>query len=250
MYPANQIPGKSVPMRQARRKRADAALVAANDADALHSLAHALHSANPNRLNLLQGRGDVLFTEGESARGIYLLLTGRASVSISSPGGKIVILRLAQTGDVLGLNSTLRGCSYDATVQTLEPCRTEYITRVELMALMDRSPECAQAVLKVLSHELAELADRTRSLLLSQTSSVKLAKLLLEWGVRTTANGSPLMRIERAFTQEEIAQMIGSSRETVTRLLTSLSRRHIIEITADSILIHDWHALKTAAEET
>jgi len=173
-------------MPHPRRKRVDAGLVAPSDVVAFHSLSQALHTANPNRLNLLQGRGNVLFTEGESARGIYILLAGRATVSISSSGGKIVILRVAQTGDVLGLNSTLRNCSYDVTVQTVEPCRTDFVSRSELLGLMQRSQQCTQAVLRELSHELTELADRTRSLLLSQTSNVKLAKLLLEWGARTT----------------------------------------------------------------
>lgn len=236
-------------MHHPRRKILDACLVAPNDVATFHSLSHALHTANPNNLSLWQGRGTFLFTEGEPARGIYILLTGRATVSISSSGGKIVILRVAQSGDVLGLNSTLRNCSYDVTVQTLEPCRTDFVSRSELLALMERSQQCTQAVLRELSHELTELGERARSLLLSQTSSVKLAKLLLEWATRTTANGSTLARIEKSFTQEEIAQMIGSSRETVTRLLTALSRRHIIEITAHSILIHDWRALEAAAED-
>lgn len=236
-------------MPQLGRKRLDACLVPPSDEAAFPSLSHALQTANPAMMNLWRGRGNVLFTEGEPARGIYLLLTGRATVSISSPGGKIVILRVAQSGDVLGLNSTLRDCTYDVTVQTLEPCRTDFVTRSQLIALMERSPECTQAVLRELSHDLSELADRTRLLLLSQTSSGRLAKLLLEWGAKSTANGSSLVRIEKTFTQEEIAQMIGSSRETVTRLLTELSRRHIIEITANSILIHDWHALETAAED-
>lgn len=236
-------------MPHSRRKRLDACLVAPSDIGTFHSLPHALHNANPNHLSLWQARGTVLFTEGEPARGIYILLTGRATVSISSSGGKIVILRVAQSGDVLGLNSTLRNCGYDVTVQTLEPCRTDFVSRSELLALMERSQQCTHAVLRALSHELSELGERAKSLLLSQTSSVKLAKLLLEWGARTTENGSPQVQIEKSFTQEEIAQMIGSSRETVTRLLTALCRRHIIEITAHSILIHDWSALEAAAED-
>ncbi|HEU4508876.1 MAG TPA: Crp/Fnr family transcriptional regulator [Pyrinomonadaceae bacterium] len=235
-------------MPHPRRKRLDADF-ARGDIAAFHSLSTALHTANANRLSLLQGRGNILFTEGEPARGIYILLTGRATVSISSRAGKTVILRVAQPGEVLGLNSTIRNCSYDATVQTVEPCHTEYVAGSELMAVMERSPQCTQAIVRELSLELAELADRTRALLLSQTSSVRLAKLLLEWGARTPANGSAQVRIEKCFTQEEIAQMIGSSRETVTRLLTILSRRRIIEVTADSIVIHDWRGLETAAED-
>ena len=236
-------------MPHLRRKKRDAYLTAPNDVAAFHSLSHALHTAHLNKLSLCQGRGNVLFTEGEPARGIYIVLEGRATVSISSPGGKTVILRVAQSGDVLGLNSTLRNSAYDVTVQTLEPCHTDFISRSELIALLERSQQCTQAVLLALSDELTELADRTKSLLLSQTSSVRLAKLLLEWGTRTTANRLPRVRIQKSFTQEEIAQMIGSSRETVTRLLTTLSKRRIIELTTDSILIHDWLALENAAED-
>jgi len=236
-------------MPHPRRKRPDACLVPPGNVAAFHSLSHALHTLNPPNLSLWQRRGSVLFTEGEPARGIYILLTGRATVSISSSGGKIIILRVAQIGDVLGLNSTLRDCNYDVTVQTLEPGRINFIPRAELIALMEQSQQCTQAVLWELSHELTELANRARSLLLSQTSSVRLAKLLLEWGTTPTANGSFIARIEKTFTQEEIGQMIGSSRETVTRLLTTLSSRHIIEITPDSILIRDWRALESAAED-
>lgn len=236
-------------MPHPRRKRIDACLVPPSSVAAFQSLSYVLHTANPNKIDFLQDRGKVLFTEGEPAAGIYILLAGRATVSITSAGGKIVILRVAQSGDVLGLNSTLRNCAYDVTVHALDPCHMDFVSRSELMALMETSRQCTQAVLRELSDELTGLADRARSLLLSQTTSVRLAKLLLEWGTRTTANRLPLVRIEKSFTQEEIGRMIGASRETVTRLLTTLSRQQIIEITTDSILIHDWGALENAAED-
>ena len=234
-------------MPHSRRERLDACLVAPNNVAPFHSLSHAL--PNTTNLNLWHGRGKVLFTEGEQARGIYILLRGRATVSISSSGGKTIILRVAESGDVLGLNSTLRDCTYDVTVKTLGSCSTDFVSRAELIVQMERSHQFTQTVLKELSHELTELADRARLLLLSQTSSIRFAKLLLGWGTRPAQNGPSIVRIEKSFTQEEIAQMIGSSRETVTRLLTTLSRRHIIEITADSILIRDWGALETAAKD-
>ncbi len=68
-----------------------------------------------------------------------------------------------------------------------------------------------------------------------------MANLLLECGRESK-------RIEKVFTQEDIAQMIGSSRETVTRLLTALRRRNIIQITSDSVLIRDRRALENMLE--
>ena len=197
-----------------------------------------IHTSKIGHLNTLHGRGRVLFAEGEHARGVYILRTGRAAVSISSSEGRVVLLRMAQAGDVLGLNSVLRNCSYDTTVKTLEPCRTDFISRAELVELMQQSSAGAYAILRILSQELTELTDRAKLLLLPQTVSGRFARLLLEW---SKDNGS---RLDRILTHEEIAQMICTSRETVTRLLATLSRQQVIRVNPDSILILDRVALE------
>src|SRR6185369_5301397 len=115
---------------------------------------------------------------------------------------------------------------------------------IELM----QSQAGAQAVANVMSRELSELTARAKLLLLPQTVTGRLAKLLLEW-----SNGNGLdgpVRLQRVFTHEEIAQMICSSRETVTRLLASLSKQHVIRVNADSILIHNRLALEHIAQQT
>jgi CRP/FNR family transcriptional regulator, cyclic AMP receptor protein len=215
----------------------------------LHSLLREMRASNISNLNSLHGRGKVLFAEGEQARGVYILRTGRATVSISSSEGRLVILRMAQAGDVLGLNSVVRNSSYDATVKTLEPCRTDFISRAELIELMGKSEAGTHAILKILSDELTALTDRARLLLLPQTATARLARLLLEWCKANGLDNSRAVRIDKVFTQEEIAQMICSSRETVTRLLATLSRRQIIRILSDSILIRDRAALEKLALE-
>lgn len=209
--------------------------------DDLQSLLHELHTSHVRYLDSVHGRGKVLFAEGEPARGVYILRTGRAAVSISSSEGRVITIRMAHAGDVLGLNSVLRNSSYDATVKALEPCRTDFIPRAELLELMGPNPAAAQAILRVLSRELEELTARMRFLLLPQTASARLARLLFEWS-------SQSMRIDKVFTHEEIAQMIGSSRETASRLLASLSRQQVIRVTADSILVQDHRALEQLAQ--
>ena len=223
-------------MPNARQIEVDEPLHGSSDAE-LYSLIREIHGSNLHNLNSLHGRGTVLFAEGEPARGVYILRTGRATVSISSSEGRIVMLRIAQAGDVLGLNSVLRNCFYDTTVKTLEPCRTDFISRTELIGLMQQGQAGAQTILKILSRELTELTDRAKLLLLPQTASGRLAKLLLDWA---NGNGS----VDRVFTHEEIAQMICSSRETVTRLLATLSRKQVISVMPDSILIRDRLALE------
>ncbi len=93
----------------------------------LHSLLREIHASRISNLNSLHPRGKVLFAEGEPARGVYILRTGKATVSICSSQGRIVTLRIAHAGDLLGLNSVLQSSVYDATVTTVESSRTEFI---------------------------------------------------------------------------------------------------------------------------
>ena len=233
MPSAQQIEVEEPAMPAAERQRAD-----------LHSLLHEIHAAKIGNLNSLHGRGTVLVAEGERPKGVHILRSGRATVSISSSEGRVVMLRMAQPGDVLGLNSVLRNLPYETTVRALEPCRTDFIARADLLEFIQRSEAGAQAVLRVLSRELSEITDRAKSLLLPQTVTGRLAKLLLEWTKANGSDGEGTVQIDRAFTHEEIAQMICSSRETVTRLLATFSKRRIIRITSDSILIFNPLALE------
>jgi CRP/FNR family transcriptional regulator, cyclic AMP receptor protein len=226
-------------MPSAQEIQTDDAEPAATRTD-LRSLLHAIHTSNNGNLSLLHPRGKVLFAEGEPARGVFILRTGRATVSISSSEGRLVILRIAQPGAVLGLNSALRNASHNTTVKIIEPGRTDFIPRKQLVELLQANQPAAQAVSQILSREVAELTDRARSLLLPQTANARLARLLLEWSEHEP-------EIPKIFTQEEIAQMICSSRETVTRLLAALNRRRIIRVTPDSIVISDREALQKLA---
>jgi CRP/FNR family transcriptional regulator, cyclic AMP receptor protein len=210
-----------------------------------HSLLGEIDGLNIGNLDSLHRRGSVLFAEGEPARGVYIMRTGRATVSICSSEGRIVILRMAQAGDVLGLNAVLRNSTYEATVKILEPSRVNFISRADVMHLVENRDAGAAAVMKQLSCELAELTDRARSLLLPQTAQTRLAQLLLHWSKEQNGDNSRTRVVDKLYTHEEIAQMICSSRETVTRLLATLTRRDIIQVTSDSVLIHDPFALES-----
>jgi CRP/FNR family transcriptional regulator len=230
-------PGSQMPSAQKIEIEEPAGLAMKAGAD-FPSFLQAIHF-NVSNLSLLHPRGKILFAEGEPARGVHVLRTGRATVSISSSEGRVVILRLAQAGDVLGLNSVLQNVAYETTVKALEPCRTDFISHAELIEVMRSSQAATQAVINKLSRELAELTNRARSLVLPQTAGARLARLLLELSTENSLN--------KIFTHEEFAQMICSSRETVTRLLASLNKRQIIRVTSNSILICDRAALQSSA---
>src|SRR5215212_4807861 len=108
-------------MPSAQQKQTDEAaeLAMGRPSADFRSLLQAIHSSNVSNLSLLHPRRKVLFAEGEHARGVFILRTGRATVSISSSEGRVVILRIAQPGEVLGLSSALRNASHAGSSPTL-----------------------------------------------------------------------------------------------------------------------------------
>jgi len=190
------------------------------------------------RLSTIHPRGTTLFVEGQQAQGVYLVVAGAVKVSISSAQGRVLILRIAQPGDLLGVRSTLLGSSCQATAETLRQCRTVFIPKAEFIALHDRDEHVKRAVLGALGDYLSALIDGTRRLMLSETAAEKLARLLLKWCDEHGVVEARGIRIRNDFTQEEMANMICTSRETVTRLLGEFSRDGLIKMAANSLFIN------------
>ena len=191
------------------------------------------------KVSSVSPRGDVLFAEGQPAGGVYVLCSGRAKVSISSSEGKTVILRIAKPGDLLGVNSVLKGLPYEATVETLERCRIDFVPRADFIKLLDKSKAARVGVSKTLGNELSDVVECARLLLLSQSAQEKLARLLLKWYDELgepTAEGT---RLNHGLTHEEIGQMICASRETVSRLFTELKRKQIVQLDETGILVRN-----------
>lgn len=199
------------------------------------------------KLSKVYPRHSVLFNEGQESQGVYVLCEGRAKVSIASADGKTVVLRVARPGELLGINATLTGAPYSATVETLERCRIDFVPSEALLELLDRDKNACLDVAKALSRKLNGVVDHTRLLFLSRSASEKLARLLIRWcddhGKRTAAG----IRIDFRLTHEQVAEIICSSRETVTRVLTDLKRKQIVSYSDKAIFIRNRKALDSAA---
>jgi CRP/FNR family cyclic AMP-dependent transcriptional regulator len=208
------------------------------------SPAHCFPSFEDTRLSSIHPRGTVLFTEGQQARGVYLVLAGSAKVSISSAQGKVLILRIAQRGDLLGVNSTLTGKPYEATAETLKQCRTVFFPRAEFVSMHTENEDVREFVLRAFSRHVSEMIDSTRRLLLSQTAPEKFARLLLKWCDEHGVVEQGGILLVNHFTQEEIGQMICTSRETVSRLFGEFARGRIISVTSNTIVVRNREALE------
>ena len=191
----------------------------------------------------LYPRNAVLFSEGHVARGVYVLCTGSAKISICSADGKKLILRVAKPGDVLGLYAGLTGRPYEATAELLEPSRVSFVSRQ-----IASQEAFGLGLVQVFSEQFSEFVDHARLLLLSESATEKLARLILKWSRdfgELTAGG---IRLQILLTQEEIAQIIGSSRETVTRLFSALKRQQIIRVHGGAMVIRNSAALASLAQ--
>jgi CRP/FNR family transcriptional regulator len=193
-------------------------------------------------------RGAVVFHEGNIARGVYVLSSGRAKVSISSADGKKLIIRVAKSGDVLGLYAGLTGRPLEATAEMVEGGRVDFISRTDLLNLMGRQQTFSSDLVEMFSRQFSEFVDNTRMLLLSESALEKLARLIVRWGRDFGERTSEGVRVKILLTQEEIAQIIGASRETVTRLFSVLKRDKIIRVKRDSMWIRDSDALASLAQ--
>jgi len=192
-------------------------------------------------------RGAVVFHEGHSARGIYVLSSGRAKVSISSADGRKLIIRIATGGEVLGLYAGLTGRPFEAPAEMVEGGRVDFISRQDLLNLLGQQSFGLDLV-EMFSRQFSDFVDHTRMLALSETALEKLARLILKWGQDFGERTSEGIQVRIALTQEEIAQIIGASRETVTRLFSVLKRDQIIRVKRDALWIRDNDALASLAQ--
>lgn len=209
--------------------------------------AGALHSFETIKYATAYPKGAVLFVEGQSPRGIFVLCKGRVKLSICSTDGKTLILKIAEPGEVLGLSATVSGKSYELTAETIDPCQVNFVKREDFLRFLKEHADACFRVAEQLSDKYNNACREIRSLGLSHSAAEKLAKLLLEWSSRSGESNKQEPRVRLSLTHEEIAQMIGTSRETVTRLFAELKKRQIVLARGATLVIRNKAALRALA---
>lgn len=185
-------------------------------------------------VNLLKGAK--LFREDEPSNGVFVICTGQVKLSCTSREGKTLILKIAMPGDVLGLGAVISGSTYEVTAETIEPTEIKSIRREDFLSFLQKHGQASLHAAKALSEEYKAAFFDARRLALSGSAAGRLAGVLLDWG-RAASCGKSEMRFTMALTHEELANLVGSSRETVTRMLGRFKRQKLIQMRGSSILI-------------
>ena len=193
--------------------------------------------------------GSVLFVEGQAPRGIFVVCKGRVKLSFSSTDGKTVIPRIAEAGEVLGISSSVSGRPYQVTAETLEPCLISFVKRDDFVQFVKEHSDACFRVAEQLNDKYYMACRELRLHGFSGSAEKRLAKLLLEWSIRNGESIKAEPRIILGLSPEEIGQMIGASRETVSRLFATMKKRQIVQFKGSTLVIHDKAALKALATE-
>lgn len=184
-------------------------------------------------------KGSVLFVEGQAARGVFILCKGSVKLTATSARGRSLIVRVAEAGEVLGLAATVSEAAYEVTAETLEPTEVNFLPRTELVDFLQRQGDVALRVAQHLSMELRRAYQQVTRIALAPTARAKLAGLLLDWAQQNARPEKDGMSFPLRLTHEGIGELIGSSRETVTRLLNELRREGAIRVKGTLITVPD-----------
>ena len=190
-------------------------------------------------------KGATLFTEGQPANGVHVLCSGRVKLSTYSAEGRSLIVRVVEPGEVLGLSACIAGVPHEGSAKVVADCQVSFIRRNELLGLLKNSSVAALNAIRELSHLYHKAHAQICSLGLSVSASDKLAKLLLDWCGKGEDSGGGV-RIRMMYTHEEVAEMIGTSRETVTRSLKIFKTRGLIQVVGAYIIVLDKRRLGDA----
>jgi CRP/FNR family transcriptional regulator, cyclic AMP receptor protein len=181
-------------------------------------------------------RGATLFVEGQAPRGVFILCSGRIKLSTTSADGRTLILRIAEPGEVLGLPATVTGKPYELTADVVEPSQANFVSRNDFVQFLRQHGEAALRVAQQLGETYHSAIGEMRMIGLSHSAEEKLARFLLDQSSETD-KGKDQVRFTMGFTHEEIGQMIGATRETVSRLFADFKRKNLLQVKGSSITI-------------
>ncbi|HMW89768.1 MAG TPA: Crp/Fnr family transcriptional regulator [Candidatus Obscuribacter sp.] len=207
-------------------------------------------SFNPVELGRLLGileelelpKHHLIFSPGTPCDAIYFIEKGRVRVTRLSTEGKTVILALLGPGDMIG-EAAWETDEHDSYAETLEDSRIYQIGREAFLNFVRENPEFGLRFIGILGDRLKQAQARIEDLVFRQVPS-RVARLLVtlaETHGKVTPNG---VRVEFPLTHQEIADMVGSSRVTVTQILNRFRDSHWIDIESKRVTIHNMNALE------
>jgi CRP-like cAMP-binding protein len=183
-------------------------------------------------------RGAVIFAEGEPGDRLYIIGTGKVKIGRKSPDGRENLLMVAGPSDMFGELSIFDPGPRTSTATAVTEVRTYTMDRTALREWIGKRPEIAEQLLRVLARRLRRTNDALADLIFTDVPG-RVAKNLLQMAGRFGTRDGGVLRVTHDLTQEELAQLVGASRETVNKALADFASRAWLRLDGKSVIILD-----------
>jgi CRP/FNR family transcriptional regulator len=192
-------------------------------------------------------RGQVLHYEGNPCAGVHSIVSGHAKILRAAASGRHCILRIANPGDLLGLDALLSAHrTYSTTVEMLETGVVSFVEREVVQEVIRSDPSAAEAISVMLAEWLRD-GDEERAELVGSGVRERTARLLVRLARDHGVAAGDGLLIRPQLTREEIAEMVGSAAETVTRQLTEFRESDLVQLDGRRIVVLDVEGLSRVA---
>ncbi|MBA3233996.1 MAG: Crp/Fnr family transcriptional regulator [Propionibacteriales bacterium] len=189
------------------------------------------------------GRGDILFHEGDR---LYVVTDGKVKLGRTSADGRENLLAILGPGQMFGELSLFDPGPRSATVTAVTDCTMQSLSHDELGGWLTGRPEVARGLLTQLAGRLRKANDVVADLVFSDVPG-RVAKALLDLSSRFGRVANDGVHVHHDLTQEELAQLVGASRETVNKALADFASRGWLRLEARSVVLMDVERLKRRA---
>jgi CRP/FNR family cyclic AMP-dependent transcriptional regulator len=187
--------------------------------------------------------GEVLCHEGDPANALYLIEAGQVKIVRDTPEGEEVIVHLLGPGECMGELALLDAGPRSATAQALDSVEALILPQEAFLALLERRPEVTRAVILALVGIVRRVTEQLQDLLILDVPA-RIAKTLLSLATRYGEPTTDGIRIRVRLTQEELAQMVGAARPTVTKELGGFRQRGILSLDREGFTLHEPEQLR------
>jgi len=172
-------------------------------------------------------KGATICEEGSVGDYMYVIQEGQVKVSKASDDGRQKILEILAAGAFFGEMALLDRMPRSATVQTTRPCVLLALARQDLLALIRQNPQIALELVQELSRRLRETDEQVRGLLFERVEA-RTRRILMRMG-QYPADDHPGRKATQAITHQQLADLVGTSRETITRVIKELKEAGWLE---------------------
>jgi CRP-like cAMP-binding protein len=190
-------------------------------------------------------RDSVILFEHEAGSALFIIISGKVKVSRFSDDGKEVIISILGESDIFGEMSLLDGQARSAHVTAMENSNIFIFKREDFLDLLRSNPEVAIALLQELTRRLRAADIKIKSLSLKDAEG-KVATVLLQLADEIGRIKQGTVEIEKLPFQHDLANLAGTSRETISRTLHSFAKKGLVELEGSRLRIVDYEAFKEA----